>query len=83
MGSARSHSIQKSELNVTLELARVPDKRIRAAAVTQGEDDLVFHRALKRGNEALIVMLRRACRELAPETDGMVAEFLEALEHGV
>jgi hypothetical protein len=85
------HTPQKSELTYTVELARVLDSLIRAAGTTRerrdrdsletDEDELAFDRSLKRGNEAIIEMLRRACREMAPPDDRMVAEFLEALEY--
>ena len=74
------------ELTYTQELARVLQAQIRAASVAQERvcgkgQSLAFDRALKRGQEALVGMLRKACDELGPiEVSEEGRRFLESLE---
>jgi hypothetical protein len=80
-----------AELTYTLELARVFKSCVERSSALQERvgADLAFDRSLKRGHEAIIAMLRRACEELAPiranalpNGGGQIAEFIEALEYG-
>ena len=79
------------ELTYTLELARVLKSCIEKASASQERAgvDLAFDRSLKRGHEAIIAMLHKACGELAPiraevlpNGGGELAEFIESLEYG-
>jgi hypothetical protein len=87
--SIRAHGVQiDPELTYTQELARVLQAQIRAASIAQERvcgkgQSLAFDRALKRGQEALVRMLRKACDELGPIEDSEEGRrFLESLELG-
>lgn len=78
-----------AELTYTLELARVLKSCVERASTSQERvsSNLAFDRALKRGEEAIVAMLRKACEELAPigQEGGPTSEageFIESLEYG-
>jgi hypothetical protein len=72
------------ELTYTLELARMLSRTIDGVSAAQERVGLhlAFDRALKRGHEAIIAMLNKACVELVGIEGEEIGRFLRSLEYG-